>query len=383
MDELLIKPKRKLGTGRYDRKLIERMVDLSVADDYEEACKEWIATGNVYWGDIEVPSWWDDRRGKCLCGHKIVYHFEVENTENGEMILVGSDHINSYHILKQIALSTGMQEEMITDEMIDEWMKVRVASMMQTAWWHKHGEHFTEMFEAVKEYDVRVNVRVLKWEYSAKLGTRRPVTAIRKAGKGNYGEEGHTMASIVWRWNHPDNPKAQINTRGYPTEKLWQDLVMFNLRIEEYMQQCEKEDIQLGVLMSLKEKRESLRTAQYAMLREDKDRLKREMFSKVCEYYGLPDFYDTPTENMTTWEKDFIRNMKSRISQSGGHIPHLSTNQMKTLDKIIKGEDTPSTYKQQRYLVRLGYEGEVEELGQKEASNIIDNILALGGKPEY
>ena len=86
---------------------------------------------------------------------------------------------------------------------------------------------------------------------------------------------------------------------------------------------------------------------------------------------------------MTTWEKDFIRNMKSRISQSGGHIPHLSTNQMKTLDKIIKGEDTPSTYKQQRYLVRLGYEGEVEELGQKEASNIIDNILALGGKPEY
>ena len=43
-----IKPKRKLGTGHYDRKLMERMVELSVADNYEEASEEWLATGNVY-----------------------------------------------------------------------------------------------------------------------------------------------------------------------------------------------------------------------------------------------------------------------------------------------------------------------------------------------
>ena len=60
-DELLIKHKRKLGTGRYDRKFIERMIDLYVADNYEDAAKAWIATGNVYWGDIDVPSWWDSR----------------------------------------------------------------------------------------------------------------------------------------------------------------------------------------------------------------------------------------------------------------------------------------------------------------------------------
>ena len=32
------------------------------------------------------------------------------------------------------------------------------------------------------------------------------------------------MASIVWRWNHPDNPKNQLVTRGTPTDKLMQDL---------------------------------------------------------------------------------------------------------------------------------------------------------------
>jgi hypothetical protein len=55
MEEVLISPRRKLGTGRYDKKLIERMVELSVADNYEEAHKEWMATGNVYWGNMELP----------------------------------------------------------------------------------------------------------------------------------------------------------------------------------------------------------------------------------------------------------------------------------------------------------------------------------------
>ena len=51
----VIDPRRKLGTGHFDRKLMERMVELSVADNYEEAAKEWFATGNVYWGGIETP----------------------------------------------------------------------------------------------------------------------------------------------------------------------------------------------------------------------------------------------------------------------------------------------------------------------------------------
>ena len=92
--------------------------------------------------------------------------------------------------------------------------------MMQTAWWHNNGEMFTKMFDEIKEYDVRVNVRVLKWEYNGEYMRNMPVTAIRKAGKGSVTDSDYKMASIVWRWNHPDNPKAQVDTRGYPTDKV-------------------------------------------------------------------------------------------------------------------------------------------------------------------
>ena len=81
MGEVLISPRRKLGTGRYDKKLIERMVELSVADNYDEAKHEWIATGEVWWsGNEEMPDWVRNSEmgfGKCLCGHIVVYHFQI------------------------------------------------------------------------------------------------------------------------------------------------------------------------------------------------------------------------------------------------------------------------------------------------------------------
>ena len=42
-----IEAKRDLGEGRWDRVLKQKMVELSVADNYEDAKKEWKATGNV------------------------------------------------------------------------------------------------------------------------------------------------------------------------------------------------------------------------------------------------------------------------------------------------------------------------------------------------
>tara|TARA_R110000744_G_scaffold113275_1_gene212266 strand:+ start:18 stop:1160 length:1143 start_codon:yes stop_codon:yes gene_type:complete len=372
--EDLIKPRRRLGTGRYDRKLIERMVELSVSDNYEDASKEWMATGKVYWGNIEVPEWWQDRAGSCLCGHKVVYHFEVKNSENDEMILVGSDHINSYHILRQIALATGMQESMITDEMIDEWMKVKVASMMQTAWWHTNGELFTEMFDAVKEYDVRVNVRVLKWQYDAKFQTSMPLTAIRKGSSGSNTDDDYKMASIVWRWNHPDNPKAQVHSRGYPTDKLMADLFLFNIRIEQYKAQCEKEDSKHSYLLSLKDKREQYRQAQLSIIKEDSENIQRSIFAEVCDYYNVPNFYDLDMDTLTTWERGFVNDIKRRFT-TGNHY-QLSSPQLQTLGKILSGKDTPATYKQLSLLDSLGYEGEKKDLGKKEASALIGNLLA-------
>ena len=41
--------KRGLGEGRWDRKLKQEMVRLSVADNYEEAKYEWTATGEIWW----------------------------------------------------------------------------------------------------------------------------------------------------------------------------------------------------------------------------------------------------------------------------------------------------------------------------------------------
>ena len=43
-----IEAKRDLGEGRWDRVLKQKMVELSVADNYEAAKKEWKATGNVW-----------------------------------------------------------------------------------------------------------------------------------------------------------------------------------------------------------------------------------------------------------------------------------------------------------------------------------------------
>ena len=48
--------RRELGEGRWDKVLMRRMVNLSVADNYDEAKEEWLATGSVWWrgnGEIE------------------------------------------------------------------------------------------------------------------------------------------------------------------------------------------------------------------------------------------------------------------------------------------------------------------------------------------
>ena len=61
--------KRELGNGRWDKALKRKMVELSVADNYNEAKEEWIATGEVWWaGNEEVPDWVANSQmgqGKC------------------------------------------------------------------------------------------------------------------------------------------------------------------------------------------------------------------------------------------------------------------------------------------------------------------------------
>ena len=247
-----ISPKRALGSGHWDRRLKQRMVALSVADEYEEANKEWIVTDNVWYvpfGDdanLVLPdvhcNGENTHAHECLCGHPIVWHFEIENTENGNKQIVGSEHIESYMVVRYFK-KKGYAIEAITEEMIEEWVKEKVKSLKAQWWWDFHGEQFTDWFEEVPELDLRVNVRPIN-KYTCRSDVRRNVqqTVISKRADGAFGTAGYKMASIVWRWNHPDNAKKQIETRGYPNERLWNDLQIFYITRQTYLNRIAEEE---------------------------------------------------------------------------------------------------------------------------------------------
>ena len=224
--------KRQLGSGRWDRALMKKMVELSEADNYEEAKEEWIATGNVWWGGEDtMPDWVSNSqmgRGKCLCGHSVVYHFEIVNIENGVVECVGSDHINTYLIMKEISQRTGIDIADITQGDIDKWIQERTKTMMAKAWMHQNGEQFNAIYDRIKEIDIMVNAKGTNMYWDFDEQEYRYSSKLRKKGEGTPTDSWYRMASIVWRWEHPDNSRAQSQSRGYPTDKLWQDMIIFD-----------------------------------------------------------------------------------------------------------------------------------------------------------
>tara|TARA_R100000008_G_C3559905_1_gene155486 strand:- start:37 stop:1197 length:1161 start_codon:yes stop_codon:yes gene_type:complete len=374
-----ILPKRALSNGRWDRELKKRMVALSKADNYEDAKHEWIATGNVWWDEVgdpeNPPDFVTNHPYKCLCGHNIVYHFEIHNTETDVRECVGSDHINSYLILRAIREETGLTNEQITDEMIDEWVQVRVHALKKNAWWNVHGDHFIEMFEAVKDMDLRVNVRKDGYYYDSTLRMRRPKTFIRKRATGSFGDAGYKMASIVWRWNHPENPKAQINTRGFPNQSLWMDLMKFYLQLEQAEKVVQKElDFEKTRMDTLKKhdkKQADIKKAQIErrekMVSTIEDIQHEPAFIEACEYFGINPFI--PEQGRDSWEENFLKDVKAKMIR--GTI--LTDKQLAKLHSIFNEEKTiaEATEKQKNYLVKLGYEGDLDNLTKDEASNQI------------
>jgi len=413
-----IKFKRSLGDGHWDKKLIANMVELSNADNYEEAKLEWIATGDVWWSgnSNERPSWVNEHAGKCLCGHRVVYHFKILNTENGNEECVGSEHIGSYLILREIKERTGLKESEITDEMIQQWINERTQSMIQTAWWHTNGEHFTEMFDTIKEADLRINVKYKNQYWCWTDNKYKIKSRMLKRGSGKLGEEGYQMSSIVWRWNHPENGKNQSTTRGYPNDKLWNDLVYFHaMYLVEHKARVEAEDARLD--KATKEQHERMaRQEQERLERQERTRLRQEQyqreraerearykqeekerkenllitnadkyaqerqqlndlsmfnntevteFKNMCDYYGLPVF--DGNFPISIWESSFLLDIRRRMASGR----ELSTNQLTTLKNICSGE--PATSKQKQYLTNLGYEGEFDGITKRKASIMITN----------
>jgi len=257
--------KRELGEGRWDRILIRKMTELSVADNYNEAKDEWIATGDVWWnGNGDIPDWVSSSShpNQCLCGHPIVYHFRIRNTENGIEEIVGSDHINSYLIMRQIAEEKGLVVGEVTDEQVAEWIKVRVGSMKAEAWWAENGDSFKLMFDKIKELDCWYNVHKKDWHYNSALCRTEPRRILRKKGKGRFGSYDYKMASIVWRWNHPDNPKNQFTVHGYPNAKLMQDLAYLYVTSDPLLEKYTKwKEDRIAKAKEVTDKREAQRKA--------------------------------------------------------------------------------------------------------------------------
>ena len=378
MDEEIV-AKRALGNGRWDRALKKNMVELSNADNYDEAKHEWIATGEVWWSQIgDCPEWAAKHLGQCLCRHRVVYHFEILNTENGVRECVGSDHINSYLILRAIREETGLKPEEITEEMIQEWIDVRVNVLKSNAWWKQFGDQFTEMFDTVKEFDLRVNVRETGWDWDRELRMKRPKTVIRKRADGKYGDSGYLMASLVWRWNHPDNPKNQRDKHGYPNERLYNDLQLFYVMLEQHKAKIAEEDAMRAKRIVFLAKHDAEQAEKEIQLKENaaenlrvaasmRDDNMKDQFEQMCEYYDIPEF--TVDMGGNAWETKFLTDIKTRLEKGN----NLSDKQLEIVRRIITGGQRMATSKQMSYLRHLGYDG--EEVSFTEASRLIDEII--------
>jgi len=376
--------KRELGNGRWDKILKRKMTELSVSDDYNEAKHEWVATGNVWWrgcGEAR-PHWAMEHPDQCLCSHNIVYHFEIHNTENHIRECVGSDHINSYLIIRAIEEEQNISRDAITEEMIEEWVKVNVSTMKKNAWWNNNGERFESMFNEVKDLDLRVNVRPKGNYYDSKVKKYVAKTVIRKTSSGQYGSALYKMGSIVWRWNHPDNPKAQIHARGYPTEKLMNDLSLFFALLQQHKDKTEAEDkeyqdrvieVQEQVAL-LKEQNmaNQRRIAENRVLAEEmRTNTEDAEFAENCKMYGLLPFSEESATN--DWERKFLRSVRNWVLS--GKEPTAA--QVATLEKIINSERdfVSATDKQCAFLLKLGFDGDISKLSKRQASNEIDNLL--------
>ena len=372
--------KRRLGNGRWDRVLMANMVELSVADNYDEAREEWIATGKCWWSTSgeQMPSWVSKHPNKCLCGHDIIYHFEILNTENGVRECVGSDHINSYLIIRALKQS-GLSDEQITDEKIEEWINIRMKEMKSNAWWELHGTEFQRMFDEIKDFDLRVNVRTKGKYYDSKLRMNRDKTFIRKRPSGKFGEADYKMASIVWRWNHPDNPKSQAQTRGYPNQQLHQDVMMFYFNLGNAKRIIAEEDKFVKRRLETLEnydKQQKQKIADSIKKRETlveklKEQSDEPKFIEACNYYGVPPFI--PEEmGFDDWSVSFLKDIRFRMIKDR----ELSEKQVAKLwDILDKGGKPPmATQKQKDYLQRLGYEGDLDELTKSQAGKEITRL---------
>jgi len=340
-------------------RIVRPMVAISVADNYDEAKHEWRVTGNV-WNGAPIEGHPSNHSWQCLCGHKIHWHFEIENTENHLLEIVGSDCVENWMVYRHLTETKKINPAIVTEEKIKEWMSTMVMELKAEAWQEKHGEHFTEMFTAIADIDLRVNTNSKKSKYDIQTERYEPVLILRKKSSGSH-TNNYKMASIVWRWNHPDNPKSQLIKYGFPTDKLWADLVLFYAMWMDKLDYIEKQDAKrVKRINEIKDRKERAKLS--TTIREEID---DGSFAESCEYYGIEPFEIESGKN--GWERGFLRDIKNRMLRNN----ELSEKQYQTLIKIIRGNNNPATIKQLAYLEKLQVDIP-ENLTVKEASELIN-----------
>ena len=368
--------------GPYNKALMTRMTELSVANEWDEAKKEWRITGNVWYipfhqtyGHERLPQVHQDKHPReCLCGHRIAWHFEVENTLNGELEVLGSEHVTNWMIIRHMIEECGIPADAITEEKIAEWVKQAVKSMKADWWWNEYGEEFEELFNEVKELDLRVNVRKKGRYWDSKTRGYEDKWVIAKTKKGSLGR----MASIVWRWNHPDNANAQIKTRGYPNDRLWRDVQLLYAMYEEKKELIDEVDNAYAERVERSGQRfaEQQRRAEIQRIASDERNAQMkiqddEAVTAACEYYDLPFLEEANANN--DWERKFIRDVRLKLINQVTLTPNQITRWIQISNPEVV-QVIPATYKQVRYIKKLGGEPQ-EGITKQQASDMIGQLL--------
>jgi len=262
----------------------------------------------------------------CICGHEIAWHFEIENTENGNLEILGSEHITNWMIIRHLIENKGLNPDTITEELIQEWLKEAVKSMKAEWWWNEYGDEWEELFNEVKELDLRVNVRNKGNRYSHATRRYEPQYVIAKTKSGSLGN----MASVVWRWNHPNNPRKQIETRGYPNEKLWRDVQLLFAKKERFARMMDNKDEERQARMEYINPTKIIAKDIKASVYLNRA---SEAIEEALALYDLPLF--SVEDGRNDWEKRFIESIINQVMIG----KELSEKQLNKIMQIVGGKN--------------------------------------------
>ena len=95
-------------------------------------------------------------------------------------------------------------------------------------------------------------------------------------------------------------------------------------------------------------------------------------FIESCEYYGVETF--VPEQGKDSWEERFLTDIKRKMIS--GNL--LTDKQVAKLLQVVNNENKDvgaATDKQKNMLIRLGYDGNLDEINKSDASDEISNLI--------